>query len=100
MIQWDLSTAGPPPIPFIFPIRHRKRCVLTWVGSDALALVHGHVVRLEVRIDGVVLKSSDHLLDGVVDEDEADEGGEAFLCEAGDVLYNEAGVGGHQDKAL
>lgn len=89
-----------PQIPFIIPIRLRKRCVLTWVGSDALALVHGHIVRLEIRIDGVVLKGSDHLLDGVVDEDEADEGGEAFLREAGDVFYNEAGVGGHQDKAL
>lgn len=99
MIQRDLSTAGPP-TPFIFPIWRRKRCVLTWVRSNALALVHGHVVGLEVRIDGIVLKGSDHLLDGVVDEDEADEGGEAFFCEAGDVLYNEAGVGGHQDKAL
>lgn len=81
-------------------LSQRKRCVLTWVGSNALALVHGHVVWFEVRIDGIVLKGSNHLLDGIIDEDEADEGGEAFLCEAGDVLYNEAGIGGHQDKAL
>lgn len=40
-----------------------------------------------------------HLLEGVVDEDEADEAGEAFLREAGEVLHQVAGVGGHQRQA-
>lgn len=73
---------------------------LTWVWSHALALVRGHVVRLELRVDGVVIEGSDHLLDGVVDEDEGDEGGEAFLGEARDVLDDEAGVRGDQDETL
>ena len=40
-----------------------------------------------------------HLLEGVIDEDEADEAGEALLGEAGEVLDQEAGVGGHQHQA-
>lgn len=74
--------------------------LLTCVRSDALAFVGGDGVRLEVHVDGVVLEGTDHLLDGIIDEDEADEGGEALLSEAGDVLDNKAGVRGHQDKAL
>ena len=33
-------------------------------------------------------------------EDEADEGGETLLSEAGDILDDKAGICGHQDKAL
>lgn len=40
-----------------------------------------------------------HLLEGIVDEDEAYQTGEALLGEAGEVLDQEAGVGGHQDQA-
>lgn len=40
-----------------------------------------------------------HLLEGVVDEDEADEAGESLLREAGEVLDQEAGVSGHKDQA-
>lgn len=40
-----------------------------------------------------------HLLEGVIDEDEADEAGEALLREAGKVLDQEAGVSGHKDQA-
>lgn len=49
-----------------------------------LAFVGGDRVRLKVHVDGVVLEGTDHLLDGIVDEDEADEGGETLLSEAGD----------------
>lgn len=37
-----------------------------------------------------------HLLEGVVDEDEADEAGEALLRESGEVLDQVTGVGGHE----
>lgn len=40
-----------------------------------------------------------HLLEGIVDEDEAYETGEALLGEAGEVLDQEAGIGGHQEQA-
>lgn len=76
------------------------RLLITCVRSDALAFVGGDGVGLKVRVDGIVLEGTDHLLDGVVDEDEADKGGEALLGEAGDVLDDKAGVCGHQDEAL
>lgn len=41
-----------------------------------------------------------HLLEGIVDEDEAYETGEALLGEPGEVLDQEAGIGGHQDQAV
>lgn len=40
-----------------------------------------------------------HLLEGVIDENEAYKTGEALLGEAGEVLNQEAGIGGHQDQA-
>lgn len=73
---------------------------VTCVGGDTLAFVGGDGVRLEVHIDGVVLEGANHLLDGIIDEDEADERGEALFCEAGDVLDDKAGICGHQDQAL
>lgn len=57
------------------------------------------VVRLVLGVDGVVVSQFQHLLEGVVDEDEADEAGEALLREAGEVLDQEAGVSGHEDEA-
>lgn len=46
-----------------------------------------------------MVRQFQHLLEGIVDEDEAYETGEALLSEAGEVLDQEAGVGGHQDQA-
>lgn len=73
---------------------------VTCVRGDTLAFVGGDGVRLKVHIDGVVLEGTNHFLDGIIDEDEADEGGEALFSEAGDILDDKAGVCGHQDKAL
>lgn len=81
-------------------LRAPLRLPVTCVWSNTFAFVGGDEVGLEVYVDGVVLEGTDHLLDGIVDEDEADEGGEALLCEAGDILDDKAGVCGHQDKAL
>lgn len=57
------------------------------------------MIHLVLRIDGVVVSQLQHLLEGVIDEDEAYETGEALLGEAGEVLHQEAGIGGHQDQA-
>jgi len=51
-----------------------------------------------VRVDGVQLPQVDQLLQRLVDEDEADEGGEGLLGEAGDVAHQGAGVRGHQQQ--
>lgn len=59
--------------------------------SDQLGVVEG--------VYGVVVAQLDHLLESVVDEDEADQGGEALLGEAREVLHQEAGVGGDQQQA-
>lgn len=68
-------------------------------GSHAEAFVLRDVVHLVIRIDGVVVSQLQHLLEGVIDEDEAYETGEALLGEAGEVLHQEAGIGGHQHQA-
>lgn len=73
---------------------------LTRVWGQALALVGGDVVRLEVGVDGVVFEGAHHLLDGVGDEDEGDEAGETFLSEARHVFDDVAGVSGHQEETL
>lgn len=58
------------------------------------------VVHLELRVDRVVICQLDHLLESIVNEDEADEGGKSFLSEAGEVLDQEAGIGGDEDETL
>ena len=73
---------------------------LTRVWGQALALVGSDVVGLEVGVDGVVLEGAHHLLDGVGDEDEGDEAGEALLSEARHVLDDVAGVRSDQDETL
>lgn len=73
---------------------------LTRIWSHTLAFVGRNVVRFEVGVDGIVFKGSHHLLDGIRDEDEGDEAGEALLCEARHVLDDVAGVCGHQDQTL
>lgn len=74
-------------------------CLTQYSGRHAEALVLRDVVSLVLSVDGVVVSQLEHLLEGVVDEDKADEAWEAFLSEAGEVLDQEAGVGGHKDQA-
>ena len=50
-------------------------------------------------VDGVDLPQVDELLQRLVDEDEADEGGEGLLGEACDVAHQRAGVRRHQQQA-
>lgn len=63
----------------------------------AAAVLSDHV-RIVLRVDGVVVGQLDHLFESVVDKDEADERGEAFLCETCEILHQEAGVCGHQHQ--
>lgn len=73
---------------------------LTRVWSDAFTLVRGNKVGLEVGVDGIVAEGASHFLDGVGDEDERDEAGEALLGEACHVFDDVAGISGHQEEAL
>lgn len=60
-------------------------------------LVEAQVVQLAVHVDGVGLRQVDQLLDGFIDEDNANQRGKGLLGEAGDVADEGAGIGGHQD---
>jgi len=55
-------------------------------------------LKVVVFIDGVVHPEVHQLLQGLVDEDDADERRESFLCEARDVTDERAGVRGHQQE--
>lgn len=68
-------------------------------GGHTLAVVLRDVIHVISRIDGVLVSQLEHLLEGIVDEDETDETSEAFLCEPGEVLNQEAGIRGHQNQA-
>lgn len=52
-----------------------------------------------MHVHGEGLPQVAQLLQGLVDEDDADEGGEGLLGEAGDVAHQAAGVRGHQHYA-
>lgn len=61
--------------------------------------VRGEFVQVVVLVEGVMVPQVDELLQGLIDEDDADERGEGLLGEARDVTHQGAGVGGHQDDA-
>lgn len=64
----------------------------------AAAVVLSDEVRIVIGVDRVVVPQLYHLFESVVDEDEADERREAFLCETREVLHQEAGVCGDQHQ--
>ena len=66
---------------------------------ELVSRVEGEVVQLDVHVDGEDLCQVDQLLQSLVDEDDADEGGKRLLGEAGDVTDQGAGVGGDQQEA-
>lgn len=68
-------------------------------GKKKPSLVDGEEVELAVHVHRVGLSQVTQLLQSLVDEDDADEGGEGFFGEAGDVAHQTAGVGGHQHYA-
>lgn len=58
------------------------------------------IVHLELGVDGIMICQLDHLLESIINEDEADQGRESLFSETGEVLDQEAGVGGHKDETL
>ena len=56
-------------------------------------------LQVVVLVDGVVVAQVQQLLQGLVDEDDADERGEGLLGEARDVAHQGAGVRGNQHHA-
>lgn len=72
--------------------------VPTYSGCHAHAVILRDVVHFEVRVDGVVVRKFQHLLEGVVDKDEADERGKAFFSEPCKILHQETGICGHQQQ--
>lgn len=54
------------------------------------------VIQVNVCIDGIGLSEVQQFLQSLVDEDDADESGKCFLCEACDVTHQRARVSCHQ----
>lgn len=65
----------------VVEVRNRR----VQLGAGSALRVEGEVVQLVVHVDGEVLSELEQLLQRLVDEDDADEGGEGLLREAGDV---------------
>lgn len=63
-----------------------------------MAVILSDEVGIVISVNRVVVAELYHLFERVVDEDEADEGREAFLCETCEVLHQEAGICGHQHQ--
>lgn len=51
-------------------------------------------------MDGIGSGQVQHFAQGIIDEDEADEGTETFLGETGEVAHQHAGLCGHQHQAI
>lgn len=49
-------------------------------------------------IEGVDFSQVEELLQSLIDEDEADEGGKSLLCEPSDVAHQRASICGNQYK--
>lgn len=64
-----------------------------------MAVVESDEVGVVLGVYGIEVAQLYHLLESVVDEDEADESGEALFCEAREVLHQEAGVRGDENQA-
>lgn len=58
------------------------------------------IVHLELGVDWVMVCQLDHLLESIVNEDEANKGGKTFFGEAGEVLDQEAGIGSDENETL
>ncbi len=58
--------------------------------------VQGEFVQVVVLIKGIVVSQVDEFLQGLVDEDDADEWGKGFLCKTCDVANQGTGICSHQ----
>lgn len=58
--------------------------------------VQCEVIQVSVCVDGIGLSELQQFLQSLVNEDEADESGECFLCEACDVTHKRARVSCYQ----
>lgn len=56
------------------------------------------LVQVAVGVKRVDLPQVEELLQGFVNENEADEGREGLLCEPGDVAHQRAGIRGNQEQ--
>lgn len=55
-------------------------------------------IQIAVCIEGVDFSQVKELLQGLIDEDEADEGGKGLLCEPSDVAHQRASISGNQHQ--
>lgn len=60
--------------------------------------VQGEFVQVVVLIKGIVFPQVDDFLQGLIDENDADEWGKGFLCKTCDVANEGTGICGHQQN--
>lgn len=79
-------------------LRNKRRLTQN-SGGHTQAVILCDIIHLVLGVDGIVVSQFEHLLEGIIDEDEAYETGETFLGEPGEVLNQEARVSGHKRQA-
>lgn len=78
------------------PIKHSLTWTQWFTGTREMC----DIIHLELRVDWVIICQLDHLLESIVNEDEANKGGEAFFGEACEVLDQEAGISSNKNETL
>ena len=79
----------------IYHVNIQEPVEQTW----SYSLCQCEFVQIAVCVEWVDRSQVDELLEGFVDEDEADEGGEGLLCETSDVAHQRASIRGNQHQA-
>lgn len=84
--------------------KKRPQCCACWDRKRkckckcVCSLCECEFVQVAVFVDGINLSQMHKFLQGLIDEDEADEGGEGLLGEAGNVTDQGTGIRGNQKK--
>lgn len=71
---------------------------LTCFWHAAGAAIQGDITDLVVPVDRILLYQGQHLLASIIDKNEADEGTEAFLREAGEILHKVTGFSSYKNE--
>lgn len=95
---WIFASKEPTPFSKYEASINTKCDALTWVRWHTGTGKESVVAHFEVGVDGVVICKLDHLLESIIDKDEANQRRKALLRETCEVLNQEAGISGYQNE--